>query len=52
MEEVPKELSIEGKLIHQVFEFTRIFISEREAKELIALVKSNEENDETAKSIK
>jgi hypothetical protein len=34
-----QELSIEGKLIHQVFEFTHRFISEKEAKQLIATIK-------------
>ncbi len=32
-------LSIEGKIIHEVFEFTRIFISESEAKKILALIK-------------
>ena len=34
-----QKLSIEGQLIHQVFEFTHIFISEAEAKQLIETIK-------------
>ena len=34
-----EELSPEAKLIHQVFKFTKVFISEAEAKEILATAK-------------